>query len=233
MKLLIAAIPFLVAFGPFDSPKEMTKQGNLLFSEGKYEEAIAMYDSAAKKTKNKAPLEYNKGNALLKKGDVKGAINEYRKSISEDDASLRGKSFYNMGNALYMNGDFKESSEYYKKSLRIDPGDEDAKRNLELALKRLEEARKKRTNKNDEENKKEGKKDDQKEEGSDSFGNALEKGKEPGNRNNNNKDNNNVGKEMTREEAERLLNNLTDNMDLQIFSDMLKKADPKAVERDW
>ncbi len=39
---------------------------------------------------------------------------------------------------------------------------------------------------------------------------------------------------MTKEEAERLLENLGDrNMDLQNLTDMVQKANPVRVEKDW
>jgi Ca-activated chloride channel family protein len=48
-------------------------------------------------------------------------------------------SYYNLGNSMFRAGDMRSAVEAYKKSLLIDPDDEDAKHNLEYALRMIEE----------------------------------------------------------------------------------------------
>ncbi|MEJ5167477.1 MAG: tetratricopeptide repeat protein, partial [Thermoanaerobaculia bacterium] len=51
--------------------------------------------------------------------------------------------YYNIGNCYFQKEDFLNAIEFYKKALDLDPNDEDAKINLELARKKLKDQAKK------------------------------------------------------------------------------------------
>ena len=50
------------------------------------------------------------------------------------DPDLISQAWYNVGNAFYRQEDLQQSLDAYKQALRIDPDDQDAKHNLEVAL---------------------------------------------------------------------------------------------------
>jgi len=251
MRLVWLFIPLLLGFGPFESPGGLVEEGNALFSQGKYDEAKEKYDRALKLAGKGAPIMYNRANALFKKGDLEGALKDYREGAAAGDDALKAKSYYNMGNALYAGQNFHEAAASYREALKHNPEDTDAKMNLELALKKMEEQKQKRKKESKDDNR------EDKDKGGD-----MDDRKRPQEETDNNKhlkdsteNENPAGKEedgekredersprmnrggkgkMSREEAERLLENLGDrNMDLQTMTDMLKGSEPARVEKDW
>jgi Ca-activated chloride channel family protein len=67
---------------------------------------------------------------------------------------LKAQAFYNLGNAFFKKEKFKEAIEAYKRALALDPHDERAKWNLEIAERKQQEQKDKDKDKD--------KKDDQK-----------------------------------------------------------------------
>ncbi|MGD8698915.1 MAG: tetratricopeptide repeat protein, partial [Gemmatimonadales bacterium] len=67
------------------------------------------------------------------------ALDAYREAVEKGDPALEAKAWYNLGNALYRQQQLPEALEAYKQALRRDPGDVDAKHNLELVLEQLQQ----------------------------------------------------------------------------------------------
>ena len=66
-------------------------------------------------------------------------MDAYRGAIESGDPALAAPTWYNLGNALYRQQRFQESLEAYKEALRIDSEEIDFKHNLELALEQLQQ----------------------------------------------------------------------------------------------
>ena len=257
MRLVWIFLPILMGFGPLESPKGLVEEGNALFIEEKYDEAKEKYEAAEDIAKDDTPIKYNRANTLLKQGDLDGALKDYRESAAFGDKALKAKSFFNMGNALYAGQKFNEAAAAFKEALKHDPSDNDAKINLEMALKKMEEQKQQQKQKNNDENKEDGENKDQeqpqdqeqdqeqKKEGQDKQEADKDKSedeksddiKEQGEKPDDDRGpqmKEGEKKEMSKEEAERVLENLGDqNMDLQNLSDMLKSSKPTQVEKDW
>lgn len=245
MRIIFLFIPFLLAFSPFESPKGTVEEGNRFFSEQKYDEALNKYDRAAEQMEDKSPIKYNRANTLLKKGDGEAALKEFRESAAFGDDDLKAKSFYNMGNVLYEGKNFGEAASAYKEALKHDPSDSDAKINLEMALKKIEEEKQKKEqedqNKKEDDKEDQNKKDQQEEKDQDKEQESDDKSDKEGEKSGKDEkekshknESSDEKKDMTREEAERLLEHLGDqNMDLQNMTDMVKSSNPSKVEKDW
>ena len=54
-------------------------------------------------------------------------------------ASLRAHSFYNLGKLAYDRQDYANRANYFKQSLKIDPKDDQARKNLRMAQKKLQQ----------------------------------------------------------------------------------------------
>ncbi len=139
MKFILILLPFLLAFGPFDSPKGLVEDGNLSYETENFDEALGSYNRALKVTKDASAIEYNRANTLIKKGEMEEALNSYEKAASTGNNSLKQKAYYNMGNALYRSEKFKEAASAYKEALKANPQDEDAKTNLEMTLQKIQQ----------------------------------------------------------------------------------------------
>jgi Ca-activated chloride channel family protein len=82
---------------------------------------------------------YNRGCASFQNSDYKGAVASFSsvmRRTKEDDTRFRAA--YNLGNTAFKQGDFTSASIFYKKALLIKPDSEDARYNLELALREEE-----------------------------------------------------------------------------------------------
>jgi Ca-activated chloride channel family protein len=114
------------------------RQGNKLYYEGKYDEALSAYQKAQAEQPDLAELHYNVGNTLHRKENYQGAVAETLQGLSKADPDLRARAYYNLGNSFYRQGQFAEAIAAYREALKLDPDDQDAKHNLELAQQQLE-----------------------------------------------------------------------------------------------
>ena len=131
--------------------KTYIRQGNNKFEEGAYQQAEIEYRKALEKDPGSYRADYNLGNALYKQQQYDAAVSKYTSlAKNEKDRQKLNRYFYNLGNAFFEGKKYKESAEAYKNALRNDPGDMNAKHNLQLALKMLNQNNQQ---KNQEENK--------------------------------------------------------------------------------
>ena len=82
---------------------------------------------------------YNRGCAAYQSGDYQAAAAAFASVLrrSEDD-DMRFKATFNLGNATYQQGDFQSAVQHYKQAITDDPSSQDARHNLELALRALQ-----------------------------------------------------------------------------------------------
>ncbi len=134
----------LLGFGIGD-----VERGNRLYREGRFAEAVEAYREALADGKDSPVLRYNLGTALLRLGRYEEAERHLRAALESIDPDTRERTHYNLGNRFLEAGrsaaDPEErgrlldaAGEAYKRALRINPGDVDAKWNLELALRERE-----------------------------------------------------------------------------------------------
>ena len=114
------------------------RQGNRLYRQGKYDEALSAYQKAQAEQPDLAELYYNVGNTLHRKEDYQDAVVETLQGLSKADPDLRARAYYNLGNSFYRQGQFAEAIAAYQEALKLNPDDQDAKHNLELAQQQLE-----------------------------------------------------------------------------------------------
>jgi Ca-activated chloride channel family protein len=132
---MTAAVPDLSA----ESIASKVGEGNRLFSQGKYADAEKAYLDAQVKNPGKPEILYNLGNALIKQKQYGKGIQSLSQSATKGDKVIREHSWYNTGNAMFEAGRIKDSAEAFIQALKLDPSDQDAKHNLELALSKLKE----------------------------------------------------------------------------------------------
>ena len=131
---LIAVIGLiLIASSAFaDTVTGSVREGNALYSEEKYEEALKKYKSAQVEAPNDERITFNLGDVQYKLGRFEEALSGYLLSVQNTDPKFRAQSYYNAGNALYRMGRLEDAVEQYLKAVETDPEDEDAKFNLEF-----------------------------------------------------------------------------------------------------
>lgn len=132
----------LFGFSFLDEVARRVEQGNQLFDQAEFEAALEAYREAQTDRPESPELHYNVGDALYKQGAVDEAAAAFQKAVETGDPELGSKAYYNLGNALYRQQMFDQAIGAYENALELNPSDQDAKINLEMALEKLEEQQK-------------------------------------------------------------------------------------------
>ena len=116
-----------------------TEKGNRLYEEGNLDRALEEYGRAQALVPLAPELPYDLGNVLYGKENWAGAAEAYQKALGAAGKDLIPSAAYNLGNALYKDEKYDEAVKAYVRALKSRPEDADAKRNLELALRALQQ----------------------------------------------------------------------------------------------
>lgn len=193
-KLLIC-IFFLSFFCNFmiyaQSENQLIRKGNKFFRSKNYlESEIAFRKSLIKNNKSDINI-YNLGCALQAQKKNKEALSEYKKATKVSENSLhKSKAYYNIGTIFQGQKKYDEAIESYKDALRNNPNNNNARYNLELCKQQQKRQQQKRQQQQKSKNKK---------------NNSKQQNKNKKNKNNSNKRDQKRDKEMSKDNAERLL----------------------------
>lgn len=238
---LILNVFFVISAFAQGGHKQVTA-GNKLYAEEKYDEANNKYRDALVENPESSIINFNIGDVQYKKRHFEEAIKSYEKSTSSDEIKVQSGSYYNIGNTLYKMGKLPESISAYKKALELNPEDEDAKYNLEYVRAKLKDKSEKQPQENqqqqqqeqEEQNQdKEQNSEEQKEEQQEQQQNNQENQENPEEQQEQQQEQATEPKEISKEDAERLLNALQNEE-----KDLLKEQKPKRRGRpfrgkDW
>lgn len=221
----VAALFFFMSFSLSSfsqNTKEAIIKGNKAYKEKNYSAAENAYQDALKNSDTNATASYNLGNALYKKNNSEEAVKSYDNAITATkDNVIKQKAFYNKGVALQAAKKLPECISAYENALMLNPNDEDARQNLQRALKE-QQKQQQQQNKNQDKNK-----------------NKNKKKPEPKNQPQNKQQKNNEPKpspsKLSKQEAEEKLKSLLENeKQLQDKMHKIKGAPvPNSPEKDW
>lgn len=200
---------------------QLIKKGNEAYNKKQYELAKEDYKKATEKNPLNPKAQYNLGNALYKTEKPEDATLAYDAAIQNSKIPLeKSAAFYNKGVVLQNNKKLPECIDAYKRSLRLNPGDEDARLNLQKAMQQQQQQQQQEKEKNKKEQnkpKEEPKKKDQQQ--------------QPENKNDLPKP---QPSKMTKKEAEEKLKALLQQE--KKLQDKLRRVDaasPEKPEKDW
>jgi len=109
-------------------------QGNQAFQRGDYDAALRAYRQAQERTPTDAAPIYNMANTFYRQEVYTQTQQLMPHAISLAEGELLQHGQYNRGNAHFQTQDWDIAIDAYKAALRLNPNDQDAKYNLELAL---------------------------------------------------------------------------------------------------
>ncbi len=126
---------------------QAVRGGNRLYADGQYTEAINKYNEALVDQPTALEPKFNKANGYYRLGDLGEAIDLYQEVAAESkDMTLVARAKYNLGNCLFQRGtkqrdsdlqkaleDMETSITYWRGALDIEPDNEKAARNIEVA----------------------------------------------------------------------------------------------------
>lgn len=146
----ISVILIFLAINPCfsQSAHKFRIEGDRSFEKQDFSSSEVYYKKALEK-ENDFKANYNLGNSLISQNRTGEAIEAYKNAInSKKDKITESKAQHNIGNAYYKMDDYTNSIDSYKKSLRLNPNDNETRKNLALAKEKFAEKNKKNINKN-------------------------------------------------------------------------------------
>jgi Ca-activated chloride channel homolog len=153
--LAALAVVALGGWEPFRTTDPDVEAGNQAYAEGRFDDALAAYDRAGRRGGvDPDGLAFDRGTAELKKSEAiadpaekrqlaERALEDLKQAARGKDPHIRGAAHYNRGNALMSQDRLEDAIEAYKQALREDPDLDDARLNLELALRRRQKQQRK------------------------------------------------------------------------------------------
>ncbi|MDQ2718848.1 MAG: VWA domain-containing protein [Bacteroidota bacterium] len=216
IKNAIAVLFFITLSVPSFSQdaKSSIIKGNKAYTQNNYNEAEKAYRDALKNSDKNVIAEYNLGDALYKKDNAEEAAKSYDNVIQNtNDNVIKQGAFYNKGVAYQKTKKLPECIIAYKNALILNPNDEDARQNLQRALKdQNQQQQNKKDNKDKKQQPKDQKKNDQKQ--------NQEPKPQPS--------------KISRQDAEEKLKSLLENEKaLQDKLHKIKGTAPNSPEKDW
>jgi Ca-activated chloride channel family protein len=116
-----------------DSLYSGMQQGDSLYNEEKFDEALNLFVDAQIEAPENIKLKYNIASSHYKMKNYEEAVKGYLDvAAAAQDVKIEETALYNVGNAMYRQGKLQEAVEYYKKAIELDPEDKDAQHNLEF-----------------------------------------------------------------------------------------------------
>lgn len=182
--LFLVAVPVLVVAqdtAKSKDPWKNTRAGNGLYKTKDYKGAEQKYRDALKTDTASPVVNHNLGNSLYEQKKYDEAEKAYADALDSRNKDTLNHGWYNLGNSMYEQKKYQEAANAYKEALKNNPGDEQARYNLAMAQKHLQNQQQqndgqgqqcdnpndKQDNKKDgqQDNKKDGQKDDKQDDG--------------------------------------------------------------------
>ncbi len=123
------------------------------YEAGNFHTALDEFRKLSQQKTNDLRLSYNAGTAAYRAKQLEDAQKYFNAAAASPDLQLQQQAYYNLGNTLFEAGDqvtepdkkkaaWENSIKSFQNSLKLNPQDADAKNNLDLVKKKLEELKK-------------------------------------------------------------------------------------------
>jgi Ca-activated chloride channel family protein len=120
-------------------PRRDTAKGRDEYARGNHPQALSAFERAAEARPQDPAIRFNVADGLYKNGKYDEAAALFRALGADPASPVAAASRYNLGNSLFQKKDYRGSIQAYRDALRVAPGDQDTRRNLEMALRALQE----------------------------------------------------------------------------------------------
>jgi Ca-activated chloride channel homolog len=135
--LIILSLFFLLAdlTSLAQDTDRIIRKGNESYKRKEYPMAEANYNEVLTQDPSNNTAKYNKAAALYRQAKPDESIKVLEDlAFKTEQPDLKSKAYYNKGAILSAQKKLEESVEAYKSALRINPGDKEARENLQKAL---------------------------------------------------------------------------------------------------
>ena len=193
--------------------KKYIRKGNREYEKNKFSDSEISYRKAIDKNKQSPDAVFNVGDALYKQNKYEEAGKQFIENANQSDNKMKKSSgLFNLGNSMLKANKLEESIDAYKNSLKLNPANNEAKYNLSYAqdlLRQQQQQQKQQQDKDKQDQNKDKNKKDQKKDQKD------QKDKNNDKQNDQKKDQDQKQQqqqpqkgEISKEDAQRLLNSL-------------------------
>lgn len=139
MKPALSILGFAFTLACYQSQAQDTdriiQKGNESYKRKEYPMAEANYNEVLTQDPSNNTAKYNKAAALYRQTKADESIKVLEDlAFKTEQPDLKSKAYYNKGAILSAQKKLEESVEAYKSALRINPGDKEARENLQKAL---------------------------------------------------------------------------------------------------
>ncbi len=124
---------------------DLVDDGNKAYASGEYDAALEAYDEADLARPDSPEIAFNKAATQFQLGNYDEAERLFNQALATENQTLEANAKYNLGNCNYASAlekmdapkeaidRLKSAMRRYRDALAIDPGDEDAKTNINMA----------------------------------------------------------------------------------------------------
>ncbi len=137
--LLITCLLCWGTLGFAGEREQLLREGVQAYRQGDFERSEERSAEALATTPGDAEALFNLGASQYRQEDFEGAANRFRMAAESGDPDLAPQSWYNLGNSQLALQDPQAAVESYIEALKRDPALEEARHNLELALRQLQQ----------------------------------------------------------------------------------------------
>ena len=221
MILLVAVI---LAHG--QNERKVIRDGVRAYEDGEYAEAEVQFRKAESINQESYEADFNTGTALYSQEKFEETVKQYEALLGQtDDADKTAQIWHNIGNSLLEARQYAPSVEAYKNSLRRNPNDDDTRYNLAYAKQKLKE----QEEQNQEQQQNQDQQDQQNQDEQD------QQNQDEQEQNEQDQQEQPVPREISKEDAERMLNAIQQQeKDVKDKVDKKKAAQAKVkTEKDW
>lgn len=113
---------------------ERNNAGNALAARQEFDQAVVAYQVAQVLAPDRPEAYFNAGIALAQADRLEAALAAVQQALRTADEALIGDTYYNLGNVYYGLRRYNDAVAAYQQVLLRDPADDEARYNLELAL---------------------------------------------------------------------------------------------------
>jgi len=130
---ILALTPCLVAWEGFTRSVEEVEEGIAALEAGDADTALERFQAAAKEVPGGPVLQYDLGLAHLAKGEHDEALAALTLAVATPDRSLRSEALSALGSVHAAKEAWQEAADSWKRALMLNPTDEAARHNYEMA----------------------------------------------------------------------------------------------------
>ena len=194
--------------------KKFIRKGNKEYEKNKFPESEISYRKALDNNKQSPDAVFNVGDALYKQNKYEEAGKQFVENTNQNnDRIKKSAGLYNLGNSLLRADKLEESIDAYKQSLKLHPDNPEAKYNLSYAQDLLKQQQEQQKNKQQDKNNQDQNKDKNKQDQNKEKKDQDDKNKDQEKDQNNKQDQKQQPQrqEISKDDAQRLLNALAND----------------------